>query len=82
MRPVLAAFEQEHTAPAYDDFAMVDKQIEHLADIERFGPVVDKRYVGDCEGGLQLCELEKFVQRDLRVAIFFDFDHDSHTISA
>ena len=57
-------------APADDHLAMVDKQVEHLADVERFGPVIDQRDIGDCEGGLQRGVFEKFIQRDLRVASF------------
>jgi hypothetical protein len=53
VRPVLASLKQEHTASADDYFAVVDMQVEHLADVERFRPVIDQRDIGDREGGLQ-----------------------------
>ena len=63
MCPIAALFQEELAAASNDHFAVVDKRMEHLLDIERFRPVIHQCDIDNAVGCLKRCKLDRVYLR-------------------
>ena len=79
VRPVSASPQQESASSADDYFAMVDKATQKLLNIQRLRPIINQRHIRYRKGSLEQCISIKFIEYDIRVGIFFQFNHYPQT---